>query len=295
MNTAGLLRLLVLGAIWGGSFAIQRVVVPVLGPATTASVRLLIGGGILLCFFQLTRGPKLEFRKHWRIYSIIGVVNSGVPFLLFAFSANHIPAAYSAVLNSLTPLLAMIISAVLLRQKTEPVQWLGAVIATMGVSLIVGLGPMKMTPITWVAVVACAIAAACYAAAGLYMKRHATHLNPYCIAAASQLAAAAFLVVPVAIAPPAQIPSSFVIGLALVLGVFCSGIAYLLYFRIVADTTPVFAMSVTFLIPVFGAVWARIFLREPLTETMLAGCAIVVAGTVLVLRKRPRLSNSPVR
>jgi drug/metabolite transporter (DMT)-like permease len=73
--------------------------------------------------------------------------------------------------------------------------------------------------------------------------------------------------------------------------VLCTGIAYLLYFRLIADVGPTRALTVTFLIPVFGMLWGALFLGEAITPVMAAGCALVLAGTALILRQPGRASD----
>ncbi len=99
MKPADAIRLVVLGALWGGSFIFMRVVAPVLGPVLTSGMRILIGGSALLLYFRII-GFNANWREHFRHYAVIGVLNSGLPFLLFAYAALHLPASLSAIFRS---------------------------------------------------------------------------------------------------------------------------------------------------------------------------------------------------
>jgi drug/metabolite transporter (DMT)-like permease len=167
------------------------------------------------------------------------------------------------------------------------------VLAFSGV-LVVALRGAALGAGAWWAYVAGACAAGCYAGAGVYIKRHVSAASPKAIAAAAQLSAAAVLAPLVAVAPPTGPVTVTVAANVLGLGVIASGVAFLLYYRLIADIGPTRAMSVTFPIPVFGMLWGALFIDERLTAGTLAGAALVLAGTALVVRgKRP--AALPVR
>jgi drug/metabolite transporter (DMT)-like permease len=284
MRVADMTRLVILAAIWGASFLFMRIVSPVLGPSVTADSRVLIGGLFLVAIFAV-RGPSLHWRRHWRRYAIIGIVNSAVPFLLYAFAALHIPASYSAILNSTAPLFGMVLSAVWLAERPSGWNLLGVLLGMAGVGMITGLGPIAVTSAVLAAVAACLGATLCYAIAGVYMRLRASDLGVAEVAGASQLVAGLVLL-PAAVAFPPRDPiTPLVAGCALALALLCSAVAYLLYFRLLADCGPTRALTVTFLIPVFGLLWGMLFLGEAITAGMLAGCGLVMGGTALVVRR----------
>jgi drug/metabolite transporter (DMT)-like permease len=279
-------RLVALAAIWGGSFVFMRVVAPAIGPVATAQSRVLLGGLALALWLSIT-GVALDWKRWWRQYLAIGVANSAVPFLLFAFAALAAPAAHLAIVNALTPVFGAIVAAIWLGERLRPTQAAGMALAFAGV-VVVALRGGALAAGAWWAYLAGACAAFCYAVAGVYMKRYAAAASPKEVAAAAQLSAAAVLAPLVAVAPPTGPVTVTVAANVLALGVIASGVAYLLYYRLIADVGPTRAMSVTFLIPVFGMLWGALFIDEHLTAGTLAGAALVLAGTALVVRgKRP--------
>jgi drug/metabolite transporter (DMT)-like permease len=232
----------------------------------------------------------------------VGVVNSAVPFTLYSYAALHIPASYSVILNATAPLFGAVFAAVWLDERLTARRLAGLAVGTAGVALVArgkgGGAAAELDASFALAVAACLGAAMCYALSGIYLKRRAATVPPLAMAGASQLMAGLALL-PLALAmPPAAWPSPAVIGSVVALAVLCSAVAYLLYFRLLADVGPARALTVTFLMPVFGMGWGALFLRERITPAMLAGCALVVGGTLLVVRapvalRAARGSTSP--
>src|SRR5512147_310698 len=109
MRASDLFRLVLLAAIWGGSFVFLRVVVPALGPIVTADLRVLIAWAALAIYSRAV-GLNVGWRRFWPQYLMIGAFNAALPFFLFAFAALHIPASYSAILNATSPFFAALLA-----------------------------------------------------------------------------------------------------------------------------------------------------------------------------------------
>lgn len=274
-------RLLALAALWGGAFIFLRVAAPVLGPAWTAELRVLLGGLALLAWFRWT-GFDAELRRHARFHLLIGAVNIALPFALYSYAAMHAPASMLAIVNASAPMFGLAWSAAF---RDEQVTWrkaAGLALGIAGVALIArpsgdasGLG----------APLAAALGACCaYGLTGVLMKRHASGASPRGMAAGNQLAAALVLVPLLPFLPPLAAPSALVIANVLALALLASGVAFVLYFRLIADIGATRALTVTYLIPLFGVLWGWLFLGETLPGLALAGGALIVAGTLLVTR-----------
>ena len=287
MRVPDLLRLIALGAIWGASFIFIRVLSPVIGPWATANSRLLIGGAALILYGAgLKRGA--ELRRHWPHYAVIGIVNSGIPFLLYGFAALHLPASYLGILNATTPLFAALLATIWLDEPLTAGKVIAIVCGCIGVALVSKAGPIVPDAMFGWSVAASLVAAFCYAAAGIYLRRKAAQAPPLAVAGWSQLAGSLLLLPGTLIASSSAVPGVLGDPLlmldVLALGLLCSGVAYLLYYRLMRDLGPTRSFTVTFLIPLFGMLWAWLFLHEEITATMLVGCAFVIAGTLAVLR-----------
>ncbi|HVT36219.1 MAG TPA: DMT family transporter [Nevskiaceae bacterium] len=292
MRTADYVRLLTLAAIWGSSFIFMRVLAPVLGPVVTADARILIAGSVLSLWFAVT-GFALDWKREWRQYLVIGAISSALPFMLFAYAAAHIPAGFSAIYNSTAPLFGAVCGALWLGERFTFNRGLGLFAGLAGVALVSRASSSATDEQFAPATLACLGAAACYALGGVYLKRRASHLKPAMITAGSQLAGGLLLLPLTPMLPPAGGIDATIVLNGLALALMCSGAAYLIYYRLIADIGPTRALSVTFLIPVFGLLWAFLFLGERITGGMLTGCALVLVGTWLVTRSAAPVQSRP--
>ena len=285
MPVRALALLVTLAALWGGSFVFMRVAVPALGAIPLAYVRVSIAAAVLLAIaFAQRRIP--PFRTRSKEFLVVGVVNSAAPFVLFCFAEQTISASAGAVLNATSPFFAVIAGAVWLEQPVTRARLAGIALGFVGVVVLVGLQPGATSKHVMLAVAACLVAAACYALAGVYTKRALSDVPSHAIACASQVFAALALM---PLLPFASIPGpldAIIIANVVGLAVGSTAIAYLIYFKLIADIGPQRALSVTFLIPLFGILWGALFLGEPLTSNLLLGGALVVAGTIVTVRAK---------
>ena len=283
MRAQDIARLLCLAAIWGGSFVFMRIAAPVLGPLVTADLRVLLAGLLLIGYFRIIRFDP-DWRRFWKHYLVVGVVNSAIPFSLYSYAALHIPASYSVILNATAPLFGAVFAAIWLGDALTLRKAAGLALGTFGVVLVARAPGTQLDASFLRAVAACLTAAMCYGLMGVYIKRRAGAVPSMAMAGVSQLMAGIALL-PLALATTREaIPGAAVILSVVALAVLCSAVAYLLYFRLITDVGPARALTVTFLMPVFGMTWGAMFLGESVTAGMLAGCALVVAGTFIVLR-----------
>jgi drug/metabolite transporter (DMT)-like permease len=281
MRRADTARLVLLAAIWGASFLFNRITAPVLGPVLTAELRTLIAGIALALYFGFA-GFNPQWRRWGRQYVIVGILTSAVPFLLWAYAALSLTAGLMSVLNATSPMWGALWSAVLLRERLSGRRVFGLVIGVVGVALVTR--PEAGSDLAYPAIAAALAAAFCYGLAGAYMKRWASGVPSRGMAVGTQLSAGILLIPFIALSPPALAPTPLVAASMLALGLVCGAIAYLLYFRLIADIGATGALTVTYLIPVFGVLWGALFLGEAVSAAMLAGGALVVLGTVFVLR-----------
>ena len=280
MNNASLIRLVALAAIWGASFLFLRIGAPVLGPAVLIEGRLILAA-LFLLVVALVLGKRLELRQHWRHYLLLGLLNSALPFLLFAYAARSLSASLLSILNATSPIWGAVIAAAWTGSALTLREVSGLALGVAGVALLVGFDAAMLQPGAGPAIVATLGAAASYGIASVYAKSAKT-VEPFANAHGSMWAAALLAAGALPFFPVVARPDAGVIAAVIALGVLCSGIAYLLYFRLVADLGPASALTVTFLIPVFGVLWGHLFLGEAVGWHTVAGAAIVIAGTALI-------------
>jgi drug/metabolite transporter (DMT)-like permease len=281
MRQADTVRLVSLAAIWGASFLFNRITAPALGPVLTAELRTLIAGVALAAWFAFS-GFDPQWRRWWPQYIVVGILSSAVPFLLWAYAALTLPAGLLSVLNATSPMWGALCSAFLLGERLHGKRMIGLVLGFFGVALVTQ--PTGQETLPYPAVAAALAAAFCYGLAAAYMKRWAGNVPSRGMAVGTQVVAGVILIPFIPLWPPAGPPTLLVSGSMLALGLVCGAIAYLLYFRLIADIGATGALTVTYLIPVFGVLWGAVFLGEALSAAMLAGAALVVLGTVFVLR-----------
>ncbi|MBV8783986.1 MAG: DMT family transporter [Gammaproteobacteria bacterium] len=271
------LELTLLGAIWGGSFLFMRVAAAEFGPAPLVEVRLALGALALLPFLLRERRhftPALALR-----ITGIAAVNAVVPFLLFAWAAERAPAGIGAISNAMTVMFAALVAFLFYGEQIGARRLTGLVAGFVGVAILASgkTGGVSV----WPAALAGTVAALFYGF-GINFMRHYLSGLPAAAVAAANLLAGSLLLAPLALYTwPAQPISARAWGSALLLGVLCTGIAFIFYFRLVARIGAPRTATVTYLIPFFGVIWAWLVLGEPVTATMLGAGALILAGVAL--------------
>jgi drug/metabolite transporter (DMT)-like permease len=277
-----LLELSVLGAIWGGSFLFMRVAASDFGAIPLVEMRLALGALILLPFLWQARAqftPRL-----WFLIAGIATINSVVPFALFAWAAERAPAGIGAICNAMTVMFTALVAFIFYGERISARRTLGLVAGFAGV-LILASGRVAGASV-WSAALAGTVAALLYGVGINLVRRHLTSYPPVAVAAAA-LACAALLLAPLAIYTWPRHPLAAASwGSAALLGVLCTGIAFVFYYRLIARIGAMRASTVTYLIPFFGVLWAWLILGEPPTLTMAVAGALILTGVALSQQRR---------
>jgi drug/metabolite transporter (DMT)-like permease len=302
MKPSHVIQLLVLAALWGASFLFIRIGVVEFGVAPLMALRVLIGAIVLVIMLALRGTPRASFatlRSHALPLFVVGVLNSAAPFCLFAFAELTLSAGLTSVINATTPLFGALVAFVWLKDRLTALRTLGMLIGFGGVvSLVWGQiaaphgAQAPSAAATALAALAATGAALLYGIAANFTKRHLTGVDSLTIATGSMIGGSLTLI-PFAVATwPAGSVSLHAWGAVLSLGIACTGIAYLIFFHLINVAGPARAITVTFVIPVFGILWGALFLNEPVSASMVQGCAIVLVGTALatgVIKRIPGL------
>lgn len=296
MKLVDIALLTLLSAIWGASFMFMRYLAPILGPLATADLRILVAGVALVGFFAII-GLKLKWSERWRRYLVIGVLNSALPFALYSFAALSLPSSVEAVLNALSPCFGAIFAAIWLGEPLTLRKGLGMAAGLAGVGLVSGIWRSGAPGGALLAALACVAATACYGLAGVYIKKKAVDIEPKAMAAGSQLLGGLFLMPGLALMPSGALFQPRVALITLAFALLCSAIAYLIYYRLIADVGPTKALTVTFLIPVFSFLWGGLAFGERIDLVMLGGTALILGGTFLVVGRgkaapKPKVEES---
>lgn len=274
-------ELLVLGAIWGASFLFMRVAARDFGALPLVEVRLALGAAVLLPLLWQARA-QFNASQWWRLAGI-GAINSAIPFALFAWAAQRAPAGIGAITNSMAVIFAALVAFAFYGEPIGKRRALGLLAGFIGVAVLAS-GKTGDTPV-WGAALAGTFAAFLYGLSANLLRRHLVGVPAGAVAAAT-LACASLLLAPFAIAswPSAAIPLHSWAS-AVLLGVLCTGLAYLIYYRLIHRIGAPRAAAVTYIVPLFGVLWAWMILGEPLTLTMAVAGALILGGVAASQRK----------
>lgn len=275
--------LLGLAALWGASFVFMRVSVPAFGPIVLADARVAIAGAALLAYAGAI-GARPALRARWRDYLLLGTINAALPFSLLAAAQLEIEASLAAVLNAMAPLFGALVAAIWLGQQVTYAAKAGLVLGVAGVALVVGLSPFKLDLPFVLAVLACLGAAFAYGVGANLVRVRFAGEPPLSMAIGQQLAAAAVLLPLVGVMPLRATPDALDLACLLALALASTGVAYLLYFRLLAELGPTSGMTVIFVVPVFGVLWGALFLDESIRLSTVLGGGVILLSVWLITR-----------
>jgi drug/metabolite transporter (DMT)-like permease len=271
------LELTLLGAIWGGSFLFMRVAAADFGPIPLVEARLALGALVLLPFLWRARA---QFTPAvWLRVAAIAAINSVLPFVLFAWGAERAPAGIGAITNAMTVMFTTLVAFLLYGELISARRCVGLVVGFAGVAI------LASGRIAGASVGAAALAgtgASLLYGFGINFVRRYLSGYPAGALAAANLLSGALLLAPFAAYTWPRHPlavGSWVS--AVLLGVLCTGIAFVFYYRLIVRIGAPRTSTVTYLIPLFGVIWAWLLLGEPVTVTMALAGALILAGVGL--------------
>lgn len=273
-----------LAAVWGSSFMFMRLGVTEFGALPTAGVRVAIAALFLLPVL-LHQGQGPDLRRHWKSTFFVGLLNSAIPFACYSFALLSISTGLSSILNATVPLFGALIAWIWLRDQPTGSRALGLLIGFAGVALLAwekaSFKPGASGVATGWAVLACLLATLCYGISASYTKRYLTQLPSLVTATGSQIGAALGLALPTIWFWPEHTPSLQAWLALLVVGIVCTGVAYILFFRLINQIGPAKSLAVTFVVPMFAVLYGVVLLGEAVTNWMVICSAIIICGTSL--------------
>lgn len=273
-----------LGAIWGSSFLFIRYANGSFGPLPVAALRVTIAS-LALMPLLLSRRLLDELLAHRWALLVNGILNAGIPYACYSFALLSLSSGLAAILNATTPMFGALVAWVWLGERPSRLRAVGLLLGFGGVAALAwdkasfkpdasGIAP------GW-AVLACLLATLCYGLAASQARKYLAGRSPLVTATGSQTGAVVVLAIPALFNLPPQMPGLDAWGAILALGVMCTGVAYVLFFRIIERGGPTRALAVTFLIPVFAVIYGMIFMDEHVSLRMLVCGAVILLGTAL--------------
>lgn len=280
MKPRDAIDLVCLAALWGASFLFMRVAAPDFGAVPLAALR--VGGAALMLVpLWWMRAGTGDLRRHWPAIALVGVTNSALPFVAFSHAALFISAGLSSILNATSPMFGALIAMLWLREPGSASRVAGLVLGFAGVVALAWDRLGSSGPGVAIGIGLCLGASVLYGFSANFARRALGACQPLALAAGSQLSAALVLALPAAWAWPATRPPLRSWLAVAALAVLCTGLAYILYFRLIARVGPAKAIAVTFMVPAFAMLWAGLLLDEAVSAAMLAACAVILLGTGL--------------
>jgi drug/metabolite transporter (DMT)-like permease len=272
--------------LWGPSFLFIKVAVAEIPPLTIVLGRVGIGGILLYGVLRLQGRNLPPLGRVWLHFAFAAIVQNAIPFLLFGWGEQYIDSALAAILNGTTPLFTLLLAHMFTSDdRLTPTKTLGTFIGFSGLALLIGpslLGGVKAT--TW-GLIAVAVASLCYGIAIVYGRRNLRGLPPM-VAPTAQLLLATLFMLPLSLVleQPFNLPAPSwpALGSLLALGVFGTGLAFVVYYRIMEQTSATYVSMVTYLVPVFGVILGVVILNEQLGWNAYLGCALILLGVMIV-------------
>lgn len=277
MHRREVVLLLTLASIWGASFLFIKLGVDEVEPAVVVLGRLVVGVAVLVPVVLL-RGAIPDMRAMWVPCVVLGALNNAVPYWLIAFAETRIDSGLAAVIQAAAPILTVVLATRIdPSQRVRGLRLVGVAVGFVGVALLVGVQEGSQL----VGALAVLGTATCYAVSVLYAGRTVRSFPPLEVAI-GQLGVGMLLALPFGLAQlPSEAPPAKAVAAIVALGALSTGVAYLLYFTLIARAGASRAILVTYLVPAFALFYGTVFLDEPVTVSALAGLVLILGGTAL--------------
>jgi drug/metabolite transporter (DMT)-like permease len=287
MNRQDWAILLILSVLWGGSFFFIEVALETVRPFTLVLIRVALAAAMLWAFL-LVRGERLAMPRGAAFaFLVLALLNNVVPFVLFAWAQEEISGGLASILNATTPIWGVIVAHIATSdEKATPGKIAGVALGFAGVAAMIGIDTLREVGADAIAQIECLAATLCYALAGVWARRFRGMGVPPVAVSTGQLTAAAIVMVPLVLLfePPwqAAAPSPAAWASLAALALFCTSLAYILYFRLLASAGATNSLLVTFLIPITAILLGALFLAERLEPRDFAGMALIGLGLAAI-------------
>lgn len=287
-------ELVLLSAIWGMSFLFLRIAAPALGPVFLVEMR--VASALLVMIpLLLVMGKRQELIDNWKMVCIIGVTNMAVPFCFFSFAALNASAGLLSILNGTVPFFTALIGFFVFSHRLAFLSIAGMAVGFIGVVVLaadpeaIGGGEGS----EW-AVPAALFACSLYGLALNLVAHKMQGVSGLTITTGSLMVSAVLLIPLAAMNVPDAVPGPSVWFSVLALGIVCTGLAYMLFYRLIARIGSHQAIMTTYLIPVFSILWGNLFLAEAVTLFTVFGCILVLLGVGMTTGRLPGLKRPSV-
>ncbi len=275
-----MLELPLLAAIWGASFIFMKLGGAEFGPVLFMALRTLIASIFLVPILLLNK-QHLNLEGYYLKIFVMAMFSTAIPFILFGWATLTLTAGITSVLNATTPMFGALVAFFWLKDKLSSSAVVGLLLGFIGVYFLMYDKLVISQENVLLPTLAVMLASLCYGISANITKKYLTGVKPIALATGSQVCATLVLLPLSLFFIPDVMPSNSAFTSVLLLGILCTGIAYIIFFRLITFLGPTKAISVTYLIPVFGLFWGVVFLSEIITSWMMLGCGFVLTGVAL--------------
>ena len=287
MNREDWAILLILSVLWGGSFFFIEIALETVRPFTLVLIRVVLAAAMLWAFL-LVRRQRLPMPPGAALaFLVLALLNNVIPFVLFAWAQEAITGGLASILNATTPIWGVVVAHLFTAdEKVTPGKAAGVLLGFSGVAVMIGVDVLGEVGADALAQLACLAATLCYALAGVWARRfRGMGVDPVAVST-GQLTAASLVMLPLVLLfePPwrAAAPSTEAWIALAALALFCTSLAYILYFRLLASAGATNSLLVTFLIPITAILLGALFLAERLELRDFAGMALIGLGLAAI-------------
>lgn len=283
MRASHIAALMTLGALWSASFLFMKIAVPTMGPVVLSGGRVVIGA-IALTLAAWCLKQSMPRGRDWTPAAVVGVFYVAAPLLMWAYAAQQLSVSMLSIINATAPLFGALLSVLWLREALGARGVMGLALGFSGVAVLVG--GEGFTAGTDASAIAAAFGASLFYGAVSNYTRKVKSADAFANVLGS-LWIGALLMLPLMLAFPVRAtPGLDAWSAVAALGILCTAFAYVVFFRLIEQIGAAPALTVTYLIPVFGTLWGVLFLNERIGLHHIVGAAMIIGGIALVAKSR---------
>ena len=276
-----------LSILWGGSYFFVEIGLREWSPLLIVAVRVTVAAAVIWAIVFAAGWPIPRSMSAWRAFFVLGLLNNVAPFLLIVWAQTEVESGLAAILNASAPIFSVIVAGLLLKdERMTAARVSGAVIGFIGVAILIGPNAVAGLNASLLAQLAILAAALCYALAGVYARGLLAMDVHLIVAAAGQLLMSSLIMMVLIFAfdtPARLLVSSATVWFAVGgMAVFSTALAYILYFRLIAEAGATNAVLVTLLIPVTAILLGSVFLDERLHALHFVGMSVIAIGLLVI-------------
>jgi drug/metabolite transporter (DMT)-like permease len=281
-----------LALIWGASYLFIKLGLEDLEPVFLVWFRLFLGAAVLLAL-AARRGALAPLRGRAPQLVVLATIQVAIPFVLLTYGEERITSSLTGILVAASPIFTAALVTAGVGQEARIAPWaLGGIgVGLVGVALLFGVDLRGGELVGGLMVLGTALG---YSLGALYLRRHFLGVPSLGVAAGS-MATSTLLVMPVAAFQlPTAMPSATALGSVIALGALGTGIAFWIFYTLIAEVGAARAAVVAYLAPGFAVAYGALFLDEPVTAAAIGGLALILAGSWLAAEGRAPWRSKPV-